>query len=89
MVLSLLSIGAIFLLLFQEFGTMRAALLVMVNLPLALGGGEPGKEIQAPMAIVVLGGLLTSTALNMLVVPVLFHRYGVPRGGISQLDRAG
>ncbi len=45
-------------------------------IPLALGGGEPGKEIQAPMAIVVLGGLLTSTALNMVVVPVLFLRYG-------------
>jgi CzcA family heavy metal efflux pump len=159
-VLSLLSLAAVFLILFQEFGTMRAALLVMVNLPLALiggvfatllsagvlnvatlvgfitlfgiavrngillvshynrllsegktvrdavfqgsierlnpilmtaltaalallplalGGGEPGKELQAPMAIVVLGGLLTSTALNMVVVPVLFLRYGVPK----------
>lgn len=44
--------------------------------PLALGLGEPGKEIQAPLAIVVLGGLLTSTALNMLVVPALFLRWG-------------
>ena len=155
-VLSLLSIAAIFLILFQEFRSMRLAFLIMVNLPLALiggvfatlvsagvlnvatlvgfitlfgiavrngillvshynrlidegksmrdavyqgsmerlnpilmtaltaalaliplalGGGEPGKEIQAPMAIVVLGGLLTSTALNMVVVPVLFSRY--------------
>ena len=44
--------------------------------PLALGLGEPGKEIQAPLAIVVLGGLITSTALNMVVVPALFLRWG-------------
>ena len=45
-------------------------------LPLALSGGEPGNEIQSPMAMVVLGGILTSLALNMVVVPVLFLRYG-------------
>ncbi len=44
--------------------------------PLALGSGEPGKEIEAPMAIVILGGLFTSTALNMVVVPSLFHKFG-------------
>jgi Cu/Ag efflux pump CusA len=156
-IMSLASIAAIFLILFQEFGSARIALLIMVNLPLALiggvaatlflggvlnvatmvgfialfgiavrngillvshynhlideglnlraaviqgsserlvpilmtaltaalaliplamGGGEPGKEIQAPMALVVLGGLLSSTFLNMLVVPVLFDRFG-------------
>lgn len=46
-------------------------------IPLALGGGAPGKEIQAPMAIVILGGLMTSTFLNMVVVPTLFLKWGV------------
>lgn len=48
-------------------------------IPLALAGGEPGNEIQSPMAIVVLGGLLSAVALNMLVVPALYLRYGVER----------
>ena len=45
-------------------------------IPLALAGGEPGSEIQTPMAIVILFGLLSSTALNMLVVPALYLRFG-------------
>ena len=45
-------------------------------LPLAIGTNEPGREIQGPMAIVILGGLLTSMALNLLVLPTLALRYG-------------
>jgi Cu/Ag efflux pump CusA len=44
--------------------------------PLVLAGDEPGNEIQAPMGLVILGGLLSSTLLNMIVVPVLFQRFG-------------
>jgi len=47
-------------------------------LPLALRGDEPGNEILTPMAIVILFGLLSSTLLNMLVVPALFLRFGEP-----------
>jgi CzcA family heavy metal efflux pump len=47
--------------------------------PLALSAGEPGSEIQAPMAVVILGGLFTSTALNMVVVPVMYLRFGDAR----------
>jgi Cu/Ag efflux pump CusA len=44
--------------------------------PLALSAGEPGSEIQAPMAVVILCGLVTSTALNMFVVPALYRKFG-------------
>jgi Cu/Ag efflux pump CusA len=45
-------------------------------LPLAIGSGEAGREIEGPMAIVILGGLITSTLLNLLVLPMLALRYG-------------
>jgi CzcA family heavy metal efflux pump len=45
-------------------------------LPIAIGSGDPGREIEGPMAIVILGGLATSTALNLLVLPTLALRYG-------------
>lgn len=45
-------------------------------LPLAIGSGAPGREIEGPMAIVILGGLVTSTTLNLLVLPTLALRYG-------------
>lgn len=47
-------------------------------IPLALGGHKPGSEIQTPMAIVILFGLLTSMLLNMVVVPALYLRFGRP-----------
>ncbi len=50
-------------------------------LPLALASGKPGSELLAPLAVVVLGGLLTSTFLNLFVVPAgyaLVHRVGAP-----------
>ncbi|HDR9282859.1 efflux RND transporter permease subunit [Burkholderia vietnamiensis] len=45
-------------------------------LPLALGSGAPGREIEGPMALVILGGLFTSTALNLLLLPSLALRFG-------------
>jgi len=52
--------------------TAMAAGLALI--PLALGGGKTGSEIQTPMAIVILCGLMTSTLLNMIVVPTLYLR---------------
>ena len=55
---------------------MTATVTSLALLPLALGTGEAGREIEGPMAIVILGGLVTSTALNLLVLPTLALRYG-------------
>jgi CzcA family heavy metal efflux pump len=44
-------------------------------LPLAIGAGEPGREIEGPMAIVILGGLMASMVLNLLFMPTLALRY--------------
>ncbi len=44
-------------------------------IPLALAGGEPGSELQAPMAMVILFGLISSTLLNMFVIPALALRF--------------
>jgi CzcA family heavy metal efflux pump len=52
-------------------------------IPLALGAQKPGSEIEAPMAVVILSGLLTSTLLNMIVVPVVYYRFGNRRWKIG------
>ena len=61
---------------------MTALVTAMGLLPIALASGAPGLEIEGPMAIVILGGLATSTALNLLVLPALALRFGrfAPRG---------
>jgi len=42
-------------------------------IPLALKGGEPGTEIQSPMAVVILGGLFSATLLNLIVIPCVYQ----------------
>jgi Cu/Ag efflux pump CusA len=55
---------------------MTALVTALGLLPLALGTGEAGQEIEGPMAMVILGGLITSTTLNLLILPTLALRYG-------------
>ena len=55
---------------------MTALVTGLALLPLAIQSGEPGNEIEGPMAIVILGGLITSTILNLLVLPTLALRFG-------------
>lgn len=45
-------------------------------LPIALGGDRPGHEIEHPLAVVILGGLVTSTVLNLFLLPPLYLRFG-------------
>jgi CzcA family heavy metal efflux pump len=52
--------------------------------PLVIAGNIPGQEIEYPMAIVILGGLVTSTLLNLLVVPMLYLRFGKSRQSALQ-----
>jgi Cu/Ag efflux pump CusA len=58
---------------------MTATVTALGLAPLAAGLHSPGQEIEAPMAITVLGGLVSSTLLNLIVLPVLVHRFGGPR----------
>jgi Cu/Ag efflux pump CusA len=55
---------------------MTALVTALGLLPLAIGSGAPGREVEGPMAIIILGGLFTSTALNLLVLPTLALSYG-------------
>ncbi len=54
---------------------MTAAVTALGLAPLAFGLNRPGQEIEGPMAVTVLGGLLSSTILNLLVLPALAQRY--------------
>ena len=58
---------------------MTAAVTALGLLPLAIGLHQPGQEIEGPMAVTVLGGLLSSTLLNLVVLPALAERFGGPR----------
>ncbi|MGH7454714.1 MAG: efflux RND transporter permease subunit, partial [bacterium] len=55
---------------------MTALAAALALLPIVLGGTRPGQEIEHPMAVVILGGLISSTLLNLLVMPVLYWRFG-------------
>ena len=54
---------------------MTALTTALSLVPMILAADHPGNEIQAPMAVVVLGGLITSTLLNIFVIPIVYERY--------------
>ncbi len=59
---------------------MTALATALALAPFVIFGQRPGQEIENPMAIVILGGLATSTLMNLFVVPALYLRFGRPRG---------
>ena len=61
--------------------TMSATGLALV--PLVMAGSIPGNEIEHPMAIVILGGLITATLLNLFIVPSLYLRFARPASGAA------
>ncbi|MEW6475977.1 MAG: efflux RND transporter permease subunit [Actinomycetota bacterium] len=61
----------------------------LVLVPLIVAGSIPGHEIEHPMAVVILGGLITSTLLNLFVVPSLYLRFGKSRKARAALQPAG
>ena len=61
---------------------MTALVTALGLVPLAIGSGDPGREIEGPLAIVILGGLVSSTALTLLILPTLSLRFG--RFGTAQ-----
>ncbi len=58
---------------------MTALTAALALIPIASASGDPGGEIQGPMAAVILGGLISSTLLNLIVMPPLFARFGSVR----------
>lgn len=55
---------------------MTALVTALAMLPLTINSDNPGREIMGPMAAIIVGGLVSSTLLNLLVMPALLHRYG-------------
>jgi CzcA family heavy metal efflux pump len=62
---------------------MTASTAALALLPLVLKGNVPGNEIERPMALVILGGLVTSTLLNLFLLPALYARFGKVSEGNS------
>lgn len=67
---------------------MTAVVTALGLLPLAIGMNQPGQELEGPMAVTVLGGLISSTLLNLAVLPALAERFGGPRSQDGRSEAA-
>ena len=60
---------------------MTAMTTALALMAIIVGGNRPGQEIEHPMALVILGGLVSSVLLNLLVMPVLYWKFGKKKTG--------
>lgn len=65
---------------------MTALAASLALLPIVVSGNKPGQEIEYPMAIVILGGLITSTILNLFILPLIYLKFGRPRKASANND---
>ena len=63
---------------------MTALTTTLALLPIVIGGNKPGQEIEHPMAVIIVGGLVTSTILNLLLMPVLYQSVARDMGPVDQ-----
>lgn len=68
---------------------MTALVTALALLPLVIWGNQPGHEIEHPMVIVILGGLASSTVLNLFLMPALYLRYGRPESVSGAMAAVG
>jgi Cu/Ag efflux pump CusA len=61
---------------------MTALVTALAMLPIAVDSDNPGREIMGPMAAVIIGGLVSSTVLNLVLLPVVLARFG--RFGVAE-----
>ncbi len=68
---------------------MTALTAILGLIPLAFAGGAPGKEILHPVAVVIVGGLISSTLLDMFVTPTVFYHFGKKSAekSVSRMDK--
>ena len=64
---------------------MTAATTALALMAIVIGGQQPGQEIEHPMALVILGGLVSSTLLNLVVMPLIYWKFGEGRASAAQV----
>ena len=64
---------------------MTALAVGLALVPLVISGNIPGQEIARPIAIVILGGLVTSTALNLFIIPTLYLGFGASSQALASM----